>query len=120
MNKENYFRKIIIRLTPNSNIETILDNLPNWSYQRDNKYGDTSYDVLEHKTKNVKVLLKKITSDFFCSQNILPSDGKKTCVTTDFDDIQEHDIKKDILFELCKEINEHSDIYCGIIPAKCD
>lgn len=124
MGKENYFRKIIIIINSNSNKVNIFNKLPNWSYQGTVRYDGTStYDVLEHKTKNVKVLLKQLDSNnpnLLCSQNVLPSDNKTPLAITDCNDTQEEDIRNTILFELCKELNKQSDICCGIVPADND
>lgn len=129
MGKENFFRKLIIKAESNNSIITVFRNLQNWNYDGVKEVLGVSYYQLSNENKNVNVLFNVTNCDYAISINVLPinMNGNETtiyCCGYDYSDNQARDIKSDILFELCKEINDNLPqdefLYCGIIPANND
>ncbi|WP_270505843.1 hypothetical protein [Paraclostridium sordellii] len=128
MAKEEYFRKLIVKSDSQSDIVTVFNNLQNWSYNGIVNGGGVQYHELVNINENAKVLFNCNNSGIIMSINVLPinMDGDERTVYRygyDFSENQVTDIKDDILFDLCKEINNSIndvELYCGIVPSKND
>ncbi len=131
MNKNDFFRKIIIKVEQENVIKDIFSKLDVWEYKGIQNIEGCSYYVLINSNENARVLFKVTNLDYTVSQNVLPIDlGDYNKVKSiyrygyDMSEVQAEKIQEDILYDLCKEINRHlpanETVYCGIIPAYKD
>lgn len=125
MNKEDYYRRVIIHgITDND-----LDALPifdGWEYQSGYKFGNSSIGA------GVEILFRKASSGDYISQNVLPIDGANLNIDEyykGFDSSEEQmdDIKDDVLYDFCICFNRVKEkvfpeklILCGIEPLVTD
>lgn len=125
MSKEDYYRKLIIKANSQEDIIKVFENLPSWSYNGTNNDIGVEYHELINNKENAKVSFSCDNSCCITSMSVVPIDmngDEKTVYRYgyDFSENQATFITDDILFDLCKEINNFKDsieLYCGIIPA---
>lgn len=130
MNRISYYRSLVL----NGKVEDInklLSMIPTWTYSE--KY-------IENKNKNVQVLFSSNDEIGFHSVNVLPIDSTIGDIYNKYEDgydmseNQKINIKDDILYSLCIQINkamreyneniedsENSiNVLCGIVPSNFD
>lgn len=138
MDKISYYRSLVL----NGKVEDInklLNMIPTWTYNE--KYIDgLKRKYIENKDKNVQVLFFSNDEIGFHSVNVLPIDSTIGDIYNKYEDgydmskNQKSNIKDDILYTLCIQINkamceynentediENSiNVLCGIVPSKFD
>lgn len=138
MDKTSYYRLLIFN-GKIDDIDKLLNMIPKWTYNE--KYIDgIQRKYIENKDKNVKVVFNLDDEIGFHSVNVLPIDPTIGDVRNKYEDgydmskNQKSNIKDDILYSLCIQINkikreyneniedsENSiNILCGIIPSIFD
>lgn len=127
MSKLDYFRKLIVKANSENDIVYSFKSLQNWFYNGINNINGIDYYILTNSNENAKVLFTYNGLNCILSTNVLPikinGDEKiKYRYGYDFSENQATSINDDILFDLCKEINNFSinNVYCGIIPSERD
>ena len=130
MDKTSYYRTLIFK-GKIEDIYKLLNMIPKWTYKE--KY-------IENKDKNVKVLFNFDDEVGYQSVNVLPIDSSVGDIFNKYEDgydmseTQKSDIKDDILYSLCIQINktmreyneciedsENSiNVLCGIVPSNFD
>ena len=110
--------------------------LPNWTFKTKN-FDGIVHNCIENKKLNVQVLFDQ---DIKQSKNVLPIDSTIGDIYHiyedgfDMSDSQKSNIKEDILFSLCIQINDTINSYnenvediektinilCGIVPSEAD
>lgn len=135
MNKESYYRVLVLSGTTYEN-KKILNMLPNWTFKTKN-FDGLVHNCIENKKLNVQVLFDQ---DIKQSKNVLPIDSTIGDIYHiyedgfDMSDSQKSNIKEDILFSLCIQINDTINSYnekvediektinilCGIVPSEAD
>ena len=119
MCKENYFRYIVIKADLKADIEHTFKNLKSWKYDGISKIYGRKYYKLSNINENAEVLFLDDNSNSTYSTNVLPIKIDDKINNTqrheyDFSENQAKNLKKDILFDLCKEINLFGNVWCGI------
>lgn len=116
MDKTNFYRHLIIVIDANINW---FSNIDEWTYS-----ADKDYFWLQNKRRNVKVAFKR-TKYGYRSINVHPlseyfEDGYKEDYNKgyDFSEVQCSDITQDVLYELCKIINNKIEELC--VCGLCD
>lgn len=135
MNKEVYFRNIILSGTTEEN-KKVLSIIPEWEFKINNIKG-INYYCIQNMNLNVQVLFNPEIKQ---STNVIPINP---CIGDiyniyedgyDMSENQKENIKDDILYTLClqinkiiKEYNENNDdientinVLCGIVPSTND
>lgn len=126
MLKSEYFRKLIVKANSENDIVDAFNSLQNWSYNGTNNINGIDYYILTNLNKNAKVLFTCNGSNCILSINVVPIEmnGDEKIIYRygyDFSENQATSINDDILFDLCKEINNSIDnVYCGIVPSERD
>lgn len=135
MNKESYYRVLVLSGTTYEN-KKFLNMLPNWTFKTKN-FDGIVHNCIENKKLNVQVLFDQ---DIKQSKNVLPIDSTIGDIYHiyedgfDMSDSQKSNIKEDILFSLCIQINDTINSYnenvediektinilCGIVPSEAD
>lgn len=135
MNKESYYRVIILSGETNEN-KKILNMLPGWTL-KNKKFCGISRDCLENEELNVQVVFDQ---DIKQSINVIPIDSTIGDIYHIYEDgfdmseQQKENIKDDVLFSLCILINDTVNTYnenleeientinvlCGIVPSEAD
>ncbi|SCJ12333.1 hypothetical protein [Intestinibacter bartlettii] len=119
MNKEEYFRYIIIKAESQEDIEEEFRNLKNWKYHGIVNMQGMQYYKLTNDTANAKVLFLYDKSNSTRSINVLPIKTYDDMYSVyshgyDFSENQPKCLKENILFDLCKEISRRGNVFCAI------
>lgn len=126
MSKSEYFRKLIVKANSENDIVHAFNSLQSWSYNGTNNINGIDYYILTNLNENAKVLFTCNGSNCILSINVVPIEmnGDEKIIYRygyDFSENQATSINDDILFDLCKEINNSIDnVYCGIVPSERD
>jgi len=135
LNKEIYFRNIILSGTKENN-KKVLNIIPGWKFKTINIQG-VIQNCIENEKLNVRVLFDL---DIKQSTNVVPIKSSIGDIYNKYEDgydlskNQKSNIKDDILYLLClqinkiiKEYNENNDdientidVLCGIVPSVYD
>lgn len=135
MNKEIYFRNIILSGTKEDNKQA-LSIIPGWEFKTKNVKGINHY-CIENKEINAQILFDPEIKQ---STNVIPVNPYMGDIYNKYEDgydmskNQKSNIKDDILYSLCILINDTIDNYnnkiqikekylkvlCGIVPSKYD
>lgn len=135
MNKENYYRNIILS-GRKEDIRKSLSIIPEWKFKTI-QMQSVIQNCIENKKLNVRVLFD---SEIKRSTNVLPIDSSIGDIYNKYEDgfdmseNQKSNIKDDILYILClqinkiiKKYNENNedientiDVLCGIVPSVYD
>ena len=135
MNKENYYRNIMLSGTK-EDIRKSLSIIPEWEFKTI-QMQSVIQNCIENKKLNVRVLFD---SEIKRSTNVLPIDSSIGDIYDKYEDgfdmseNQKSNMKDDILYILClqinkiiKKYNENNedientiDVLCGIVPSVYD
>lgn len=138
MDKTSYYRSLIF----NGKFEDIcklLNMIPKWTCNEDYIDG-IKRKYIENKDKNVKILFDLNEETGFQSVNVLPIDSTIGDIYNKYEDgydmseKQKSNIKDDILYSLCIQINKticeynesiedsenNINVLCGIVPSRFD
>lgn len=135
LNKEIYFRNIILSGTKENN-KKVLSIIPEWKFKTI-QMQSVIQNCIENKKLNVRVLFD---SEIKRSTNVLPINSSIGDIYNKYEDgfdmseNQKSNIKDDILYILClqinkviKKYNENNedientiDVLCGIVPSVYD
>lgn len=138
MDKTSYYRSLILNGKV-EDIDKLLNMIPKWTYNE--KYIDgIKRKYIENKDKNVQVFFSSNNEIGFQSVNVLPIDSTIGDIYNKYEDgydmseNQKSNLKDDILYSLCiqinkamREYNENTEdsensinVLCGIIPSSFD
>lgn len=118
---ERFFRNLMLGHVEIEEIKEVFANLENWEMCKEKEPFPNNEDIVLHnRDKNVKVYFRELNNNLI-SCNILPLDINREVKCNTDTGKQAYEIKEDILFSLCQEINKVSlenigQKICAIIP----
>ena len=138
MDKTSYYRSLVLNGKV-EDIDKLLNMIPKWTYNEKNIDG-IKRKYIENKDKNVQVFFSSNNEIGFQSVNVLPIDSTSGDIYNKYEDgydmseNQKSNLKDDILYSLCiqinkamREYNENTEdsensinVLCGIVPSSFD
>lgn len=138
MDKTSYYRSLVLNGKV-EDIDKLLNMIPKWTYNEKNIDG-IKRKYIENKDKNVQVFFSSNNEIGFQSVNVLPIDSTIGDIYNKYEDgydmseNQKSNLKDDILYSLCiqinkamREYNENTEdsensinVLCGIVPSSFD